>query len=81
MTPSRKSFLLLAIAFGAFVVAPTVSRPIQGQAQARVQNEMVTMRDGTQLAVSIYLPAGNGPWPAVLTRTPVRERRRRPGQK
>ena len=70
MVTIRKNLLLVAIAFGAFVVAPTVSRPIQGQAQARVQNEMVTMRDGTHLAVSIYLPSGDGPWPVVLTRTP-----------
>jgi predicted acyl esterase len=30
----------------------------------------VTMRDGTLLATDIYLPAGNGPWPVVLVRTP-----------
>src|SRR5258708_23015823 len=70
MTASQKSVLLAAVAFGAFVVAPMASGPLQGQAQARVQNEMVTMRDGTHLAVSIYLPPGNGPCPAVLTRTP-----------
>lgn len=28
------------------------------------------MRDGIKLATSIYLPKGNGPWPAVLVRTP-----------
>jgi len=60
--------LLAAITFGAFIVAPTISRPLHGQAS--VQNEMVTMRDGTKLAVSIYFPSGSGPWPAVLTRTP-----------
>ncbi len=31
---------------------------------------MVPMRDGTLLATDIYLPAGNGPWPVVLVRTP-----------
>src|SRR5262249_57432361 len=67
MKPIRL-MLLAAVAVGTFVVAPTVSRPLQGQ--ARVQDEMVTMRDGTKLAVSIYIPAGAGPWPSVLTRTP-----------
>jgi predicted acyl esterase len=68
MRPSRRNLLLVATAFGAFVVASSVSRPLQGQ--AGVQNEMVTMRDGTKLAVSVYFPSGGGPWPAVLTRTP-----------
>src|SRR3954469_20157270 len=68
MTAVRRGTLLLSIAFGAFAVGPTVSRPLQ--AQARGQDEMVTMRDGTKLAVSVYLPSGSGPWPAVLTRTP-----------
>src|SRR5712692_10167558 len=31
---------------------------------------MVPMRDGTLLATDIYLPAGNGPWPVALARTP-----------
>jgi predicted acyl esterase len=29
-----------------------------------------TMRDGTRLAANIYQPAGKGPWPVVMTRTP-----------
>lgn len=31
---------------------------------------MVEMRDGVKLATSVFLPEGEGPWPAVLTRTP-----------
>jgi hypothetical protein len=34
------------------------------------QEIMVPMRDGVNLATNIYLPAGEGPWPVVLTRTP-----------
>jgi putative CocE/NonD family hydrolase len=34
------------------------------------QTVMVPMRDGVNLATNIYLPAGDGPWPVVLTRTP-----------
>jgi predicted acyl esterase len=31
---------------------------------------MVKMRDGVMLAANVYLPAGKGPWPVILTRTP-----------
>ena len=37
---------------------------------AKPREQMVPMRDGVKLATSIYLPQGNGPWPAVLVRTP-----------
>jgi hypothetical protein len=30
----------------------------------------VAMRDGVKLAANVYLPAGAGPWPVILTRTP-----------
>jgi predicted acyl esterase len=33
-------------------------------------NVMVPMRDGTRLATNIFLPQGEGPWPAILSRTP-----------
>lgn len=35
------------------------------------QEVMVPMRDGVKLATNIYLPAGEGPWPVVLTRTRI----------
>ncbi len=31
---------------------------------------MVPMRDGVKLATDVYLPAGDGPWPTILTMTP-----------
>ena len=31
---------------------------------------MVPMRDGVELATDVYRPAGEGPWPCVLSRTP-----------
>lgn len=34
------------------------------------QEVMMPMRDGVKLATNVYLPAGDGPWPVVLTRTP-----------
>lgn len=30
----------------------------------------VPMRDGTELSADVYLPEGEGPWPAILLRTP-----------
>lgn len=37
---------------------------------APTRSVMVPMRDGVRLSTDIYLPEGNGPWPAVLVRTP-----------
>ncbi len=34
----------------------------------------MTAPDGIQLATDVYLPAGNGPWPVVVTRTPYNKR-------
>ena len=34
------------------------------------KTEMAPMRDGVHLATDYYLPAGRGPWPAVVVRTP-----------
>jgi predicted acyl esterase len=36
----------------------------------RAQQQMVPMRDGVRLATDVYLPAGAGPFPAVLVRLP-----------
>lgn len=47
----------------------TVAPPRQAQAPKRTE-QMVPMRDGIKLATSIFLPAGTGPWPVVLVRTP-----------
>ena len=33
-------------------------------------DRMVAMRDGVGLASDIYLPAGDGPFPTILTRMP-----------
>jgi len=32
--------------------------------------EYMTLRDGVRLAANVYKPAGKGPWPVVLARTP-----------
>ncbi len=36
---------------------------------------MVAMSDGVRLATDVYLPDGEGPWPAVLSRTPYNKAR------
>jgi putative CocE/NonD family hydrolase len=35
-----------------------------------MRTEMLVMRDGVRLATEIHLPAGDGPWPVILERTP-----------
>ena len=35
-----------------------------------ISDAMVAMRDGTRLATDVYLPEGEGPFPAILTRLP-----------
>lgn len=35
-----------------------------------LSDAMVVMRDGTHLATDVYLPEGDGPFPAILTRMP-----------
>jgi uncharacterized protein len=37
---------------------------------AEFKEVMVPMRDGVKLATNVFLPAGDGPWPVVLSRTP-----------
>lgn len=50
----------------------TVLSVVGGVARAQsYETEMVVMRDGVGLATYIYMPeVGEGPWPAVLMRTP-----------
>jgi predicted acyl esterase len=38
------------------------------------QKFMVPMRDGVKLALDVYLPKGDGPWPVILERTPYSRR-------
>src|SRR5689334_3815554 len=42
-----------------------------GSVEPRVERGVaVPMRDGVKLAADVYLPAGRGPWPVILIRTP-----------
>ncbi|MBS1881999.1 MAG: CocE/NonD family hydrolase [Actinobacteria bacterium] len=47
------------------------ARPLSlGQPDPHADQAMVGMRDGVRLATDVYLPAGRGPFPTVLTRLP-----------
>jgi predicted acyl esterase len=49
--------------------AADVSLPLAEVAPGATEVQ-VPMRDGVQLAANLYLPAGKGPFPCLLTRTP-----------
>ena len=63
-----------ALGASALTFTPTGAQPAQPAAAATpapAPFEIFTeMRDGTRLAANVYLPAGEGPWPVILTRTP-----------
>ena len=56
-------------------------RPTQASGQRQsvrqgirfVKNIMAPTRDGTKLALDIHVPAGEGPWPVILTYIPYRK--------
>ncbi len=48
--------------------------PRRAEAGRVLGDVMVAMRDGTRLATDVYLPAGDGPFPAILTRMPYGKR-------
>jgi hypothetical protein len=54
---------------GALAAQPAAA-PAQPEIAAGAVENMVAMRDGVKLATNVYLPAGEGPWPAIVTRTP-----------
>ena len=46
-----------------------------------IADAMVTTRDGVGLATDVYLPAGKGPFPVLLERTPYGKRRSNRGDR
>jgi uncharacterized protein len=73
------SALVLSLAAGATTglaqptakPAPTAAKPGKwpGLPPGAVE-AYATVRDGTKLAANVFKPAGPGPWPVVMTRTP-----------
>jgi uncharacterized protein len=72
------SALALAMAAGgADSFAQQTRRPATAAAQPAwpglppgAVEEYAVMRDGTRLAANVFKPAGRGPWPVILSRTP-----------
>jgi len=66
------SAVVLTLAAG--MAAPSIAKPKVAAAAtalpAGAVEEFAVMRDGTKLAANVYKPAGTGPWPVVMTRTP-----------
>lgn len=67
--------LILILATSIMCVANSPSGGIGGQkgsGDIQIEDVMVPMDDGVRLAATVYLPPGEGPRPAVLTRPPPR---------
>jgi putative CocE/NonD family hydrolase len=53
------------------VTAVVASRDVHGPASAQVEFDVpARMRDGVVLRADVYRPAGDGPWPTLVVRTP-----------
>jgi hypothetical protein len=68
------SSFIIVFSFGCLIAPSSQPSALYAQvatAQATQPIEqMAPMRDGVRLSTNIYLPAGEGPWPVVLVRTP-----------
>lgn len=71
--------LFHAVALAALLAAgQAAAQPAPGAGPAAAQTPalpahqevFMPMRDGVRLAANVYLPAGPGPWPVILERTP-----------
>lgn len=65
--------ILILAATSIMCVAHSPQGGIGGQEDSgdiQIEEAMVEMDDGVRLATTVYLPSGEGPWPAILTRTP-----------
>jgi predicted acyl esterase len=74
------SALVASLAGAAPALAQTPAKPAAAAPAAKparwpglppgAVEEYAVMRDGTRLAANVFKPAGPGPWPVVMTRTP-----------
>src|SRR5690242_1012886 len=63
--------LMLSLALGLCLwISGLCAQRVAAASTSTTTTVMVPMRDGTLLATDVYLPAGNGPWPVALARTP-----------
>ena len=75
MTPMRLAAVLTVLAT-TLLSGHSLAAEVAGHTEY-----MVEMRDGVKLATSVFLPEGDGPWPAILTRTPYNKARYETGHK
>ena len=71
------SILMLAGLAGAGPAQQDAPSGEPGGVSCRI--EPAPMRDGVELATEVYLPAGDGPFPVILQRTPYNRRAPSPG--
>lgn len=84
---SMKARLLVVLAWSvglllagqAPVVASDQAAPVEQGAAVTCTVQMVPMRDGVKLATEVYMPAGSGPFPVILQRTPYNRSAPNPG--
>ena len=58
---------LLIITYCSFVTKSTVAQETEPLEYGVTEKHiMVPMRDGVRLSVYLYIPKGEGPWPALL---------------
>ena len=70
----------LILAWAGPAAARAASQGQDGDAESvRCAVEWAPMRDGVRLATEVYLPAGDGPFPVILQRTPYNRRSPAPG--
>ncbi|HVS13782.1 MAG TPA: CocE/NonD family hydrolase [Thermoanaerobaculia bacterium] len=64
--------LFCAVALLLRPLAVSAQRPAEVELEiaAGAVEHLVAMRDGVRLATNVFLPEGDGPWPAIVTRTP-----------
>lgn len=61
--------LASALALG-WTPAVATAQAAPAAATAGFTEEFAVMRDGTRLAANVFKPAGKGPWPVIVSRTP-----------
>lgn len=71
----RYAFAAVAAAavLGSMAAAPANARQApaaEAAALPALSEEFAVMRDGVKLAANVFKPAGRGPWPVVMSRTP-----------
>lgn len=64
------AILLATTASGGVARAQEAAAVAAHQVPPGAVEEFAEMRDGVKLAANVYKPAGQGPWPVILSRTP-----------